>query len=309
MSTRPQYSGWHLNRGRAEYLRSGSIEKAAAHARTSTTWLYLRLKDEGLVEDAVSYGSLTRRRFIEVAAALYNDPDQPLSCRGVEAALKASGEYERVPSHAWFYERFKELGILRNRSQSLRARATRENGLRYDELEASAWFLYVEKKWSQRRVADHLGVSRGFVRRTVGDEKARSISEQMYLNSYEATTPEVHERWARIIEVAGLRYDERLSYAQIHERTGYATSTIESYLHLYGKGVPKYRSKHRKSRYRGVYWNRNARRWRASIQVDDERLDLGRFEEEIDAARAYDEACADRGLFDRMNLKPHQMAA
>lgn len=304
-----KYGAWHLNRGRAEYLRSGSIEKAAAHARTSTTWLYLRLKDEGLVEDAVSYGSLTRRRFIEVGAALYNDPDRPLSCRGVEAALKASGEYECVPSHAWFYERFKELGILRNRSQSLRARAIRENGLRYDEMEASAWFLYVEKKWSQRRVADHLGVSRGFVKRTVGEEKARSISEQMYLSAYEAATLEVRKRWARIIAVADLRFGEGLSYDEIHERTGHATATVERYLHLYQKGTPRYRSPHRRSRFRGVYWNRNHRRWRAEITIEGERAMLGSFEEETDAAEAYDQACLERGLIDRMNRKPRRLAA
>ncbi len=42
------------------------------------------------------------------------------------------------------------------------------------------------------------------------------------------------------------------------------------------------------SRYKGVYWNKRERKWRASVQITGKNLHAGYFKREIDAARAYD---------------------
>ncbi|APM39404.1 HNH endonuclease [Clostridium kluyveri] len=43
------------------------------------------------------------------------------------------------------------------------------------------------------------------------------------------------------------------------------------------------------SKYKGVYWNSQFKRWKARIQVDGKRILIGTFENEEDAARAYSE--------------------
>lgn len=60
----------------------------------------------------------------------------------------------------------------------------------------------------------------------------------------------------------------------------------------------------KRSKYTGVAWdqyrntNGNMRngRWRARIMVDGKLINLGRFEDEIDAAKAYDAAVIENGL-------------
>ena len=44
------------------------------------------------------------------------------------------------------------------------------------------------------------------------------------------------------------------------------------------------------SKYRGVWYNKQTKKWRASIRVNRKRKHLGYFHNEIDAAHAYDEA-------------------
>lgn len=57
------------------------------------------------------------------------------------------------------------------------------------------------------------------------------------------------------------------------------------------------------SRYKGVSWNRNKRRWYATICVDGRNKFLGSFKDETEAARIYDEAAKKfRGDFAYLNF-------
>lgn len=45
-----------------------------------------------------------------------------------------------------------------------------------------------------------------------------------------------------------------------------------------------------RSKYKGIYWKKKIRKWQASIQFNKKRIYLGRFLDEIEAAKAYDRA-------------------
>jgi len=44
------------------------------------------------------------------------------------------------------------------------------------------------------------------------------------------------------------------------------------------------------SKYRGVWYNKKKKRWRAVIGINNTRKVIGNFRDEIDAAKAYDQA-------------------
>jgi hypothetical protein len=50
------------------------------------------------------------------------------------------------------------------------------------------------------------------------------------------------------------------------------------------------------SRYSGVCWKSREKRWQAQIRLDDKNKGLGTFKNEIDAAKAYDQALIGAGL-------------
>lgn len=57
------------------------------------------------------------------------------------------------------------------------------------------------------------------------------------------------------------------------------------------------------SRFKGVFWNRKSRKWQAGIRKDYRARHLGMFENEMDAAAAYDRAARELfGDFARLNL-------
>lgn len=58
------------------------------------------------------------------------------------------------------------------------------------------------------------------------------------------------------------------------------------------------------SNYKGVCWNTNSGRWRVTIWDGTKQLHVGMFDDEIDAAKAYDKICESLyGDFSRLNFK------
>jgi len=55
------------------------------------------------------------------------------------------------------------------------------------------------------------------------------------------------------------------------------------------------------SRFRGVYWNTAAGKWRARIWVNGKSVHLGNFLSELDAARAFDEYAIREGRLNAVN--------
>lgn len=63
------------------------------------------------------------------------------------------------------------------------------------------------------------------------------------------------------------------------------------------------------SRFKGVHWDSEKCKWRASIKVDGRQIRLGRFDDEIEAARAYDRALvAQWGEYAQVNF-PNEVTA
>lgn len=61
------------------------------------------------------------------------------------------------------------------------------------------------------------------------------------------------------------------------------------------------------SQYKGVFWYKTTRKWKATIGVNNRLILLGKFDNELDAAKAYDDAARKyHGEFARVNFEPIQ---
>ena len=52
----------------------------------------------------------------------------------------------------------------------------------------------------------------------------------------------------------------------------------------------RYPKKNTSSKYRGVWFNKQTKKWRSQISINRKRKQIGYFKNEIDAAKAYDQA-------------------
>lgn len=63
----------------------------------------------------------------------------------------------------------------------------------------------------------------------------------------------------------------------------------------------------RSSQYKGVSWRKQCQKWSAQIKVDGKQIHLGLFNEEVEAARAYDQAARElHGEFARLNFQEEE---
>ncbi len=63
------------------------------------------------------------------------------------------------------------------------------------------------------------------------------------------------------------------------------------------------------SRYKGVSWSKRRRKWRAVIQLDKKQFEIGSFNNEIEAAKAYDAKAKELfGEFANLNFKEQEDA-
>ncbi len=304
-----KYTDWHLDRARAAYLRTGSLAQAVEAAKgPSDTWVYTRLKAEGLIDDLVSYGSRTRRLMTERAVALYLDEEWPHSLREIQPVLKE--EFGKSPSDQWIYERLKERGVIRSKSEANRIKNQKATGLKYSEMESAVRYLYHERKWSARKTADHLGLSRQTVTRWMkADGLFRDHHEACIVALWEAQTNVARKRRKEADLVARLRFEQKLTYHEIKAETGFSIGKIERALDVLRNGRPTYRYPQKSSPFRGVYYNRHWGRWNAELRVGDDRETRVGFASDRQAAEAYDEMCLERGLLDRLNFGASVMEA
>jgi hypothetical protein len=61
------------------------------------------------------------------------------------------------------------------------------------------------------------------------------------------------------------------------------------------------------SRFRGVGWHEESRKWRVNLKVHGVRKYRGHFDDEEAAARAYDKAAIDRGRLDGLNFDDYDL--
>ena len=100
----------------------------------------------------------------------------------------------------------------------------------------------------------------------------------------EATLQSINE-FCQDKKVIGIGAHDTLTktiFTVVVEEVGEPASASPAPQHIPGKGYGS-------SRYRGVHWDKKAGKWRAMISRKGKRLTIGRYHDEIAAAKAYDE--------------------
>ena len=70
-----------------------------------------------------------------------------------------------------------------------------------------------------------------------------------------------------------------------------------------GQNACNKKSRGGSSQYKGVYWHKRNNKWRSAVMIDRHEKHLGYFEDEIEAAKAYDRAARElHGEFARTNF-------
>lgn len=125
---------------------------------------------------------------------------------------------------------------------------------------------------------------KGYVRRVVklpGVNKTKDIMLHRVVNQ---SAPKVHTDHINLCKIDNTRRNLRIA-----SRSGNAANT------------PKFKGAY-SSKFKGVYWSKDVGRWRAYIACNGQRFSLGFFNDEKDAALAYNTAAVRHfGEFARLN--------
>jgi len=89
-----------------------------------------------------------------------------------------------------------------------------------------------------------------------------------------------------IIDVGNGKMVDHINHDGMDNRSGNLRAATYSQ-NLYNR---KKRSGATQSKYKGIYWRKKVRKWQASIKCNKKRIELGYFRDEIEAAKAYDNA-------------------
>ncbi len=99
----------------------------------------------------------------------------------------------------------------------------------------------------------------------------------------------------------GQRCDHKDNNGLNNQRSNLRIATAGQNQH--NSGCRKYKGM-RSSRFKGVHWAKNARKWLAQITANRKHYHLGLFENEEDAARAYDRKALElHGDFAKTNFR------
>lgn len=228
---RRRYTAWHRGRVLAAYRREESLRAAAAAAGVGATWAYRVLEEAGAIARKTPQYPV---RLVREAERLYIE--ERLSCRAVASRLRET--YGAAPSQEWVHARMRERGVLRTKSQTNKIQNGRRNGRDYEkDLPARAREL-AARRWSVRRIARELGVSRNAVKAYIDPVDRCSRAEATVRERWLAEDPGAERRRELRVRVLDLRVRHGLKYREISEMTGLSVPTISAYLRQAGVTRP-----------------------------------------------------------------------
>jgi hypothetical protein len=116
-------------------------------------------------------------------------------------------------------------------------------------------------------------------------KKKLEASDKQYISSFEGKLTKEEKKYIESCFINLDKSDNRLENLE-----------FVSYRENQSHSIKK---ENTSSKYIGVYWNKNANKWQAGININRVRKHLGLFENEIDAYNAYLKALEENGLINK----------
>lgn len=228
---RRRYGDWHRRRVIAAYGREGSVSRAACAVGVGETWAYKVLEEVGAIAHRTPTYPVS---LVREAERLY--VAERLSCRAV--ARRLAEKHGTGPSQEWVHARMRERGVLRTKSETNKIQNGRRNGRDYEkDLPARAREL-ARRRWSVRRIARELGISRNAVKAYLPAADRCGPAEATVRQRWLADDAGAELRRGRRAQVLELRVRRGLKYREIAAITGLSVPTISAYLRQAGLTRP-----------------------------------------------------------------------
>lgn len=173
-----------------------------------------------------------------------------------------------------------------------------------DEFNRIAYWDSIKMAWCYRE--DRYGGASSYIMKRKGDAIGSPTSGKGYYRII------IHKKCFRLHRVAYCVYHNTIidDKAVLDHANGVRTDNSKENLRL---GTVKENSCNKSklggctSPYKGVYWQKNRKKWYAQIVIDNENLFLGGFDAADDAARAYNDAAKMHfGEYARLNVIPSE---
>jgi hypothetical protein len=127
-------------------------------------------------------------------------------------------------------------------------------------------------------------------------EGEKSALEKAHPSNYRGVSwDKSRNKWVAEMQYDGKRhylghFEDEKEAARAYDRAARAQHGEKAQLNFPAEGESGVRQSSKRSKYRGVSWNKSRNKWVAAIQYDGKTHYLGGFEDEKEAARAYDRA-------------------